>query len=273
MLLSVLMLTQSAEAGCTIDIATHPLSCREQSQTCYITLYSDDEWSLCAVDYSITGNNATAGSDFTAISGTATWFSDGHSRFTIQVPILQDDELELTESFDLTLTPTYNASLAGPAVHEISLLDDDAWIGLTWAEQCTDSSGDIVACSMLEWLARGNSESGTHVLMKVFLSGAMDFPIPVTLCPMQTYFSDLNNATETDDYDGSCITQTIAAGDTESIFAFPIYDDIAVEGNEGFGVDYADELPITAYADGECAVLNLTHHALLFIVDDEFGAE
>ena len=96
------------------------------------------------VDYATSDGTATAGSDYTATSGTLT-FSAGETAKTIPVPVLDDAHNEGSETLTLTLSNPSGAYLAdGTATGTITNTDEmpQAWIarfGRTVAEQVLDA--------------------------------------------------------------------------------------------------------------------------------------
>ena len=96
------------------------------------------------VDYATSDGSATAGSDYTAASGTLT-FAAGETGKTIPVPVLDDAHNEGSETLTLTLSNPSGAYLAdGTATGTITNTDEmpQAWIarfGRTVAEQVLDA--------------------------------------------------------------------------------------------------------------------------------------
>jgi chitinase len=76
------------------------------------------------VAYAVTGGDATAGSDFTLMSGTLT-FSPGQTTKTIQATIRTDRLAEPDEEFVVGLTAPSHALLGANVLHSHTILDDD----------------------------------------------------------------------------------------------------------------------------------------------------
>jgi hypothetical protein len=77
------------------------------------------------VDYSTSDGTATAGSDYTAVSGTLS-FPEGTFSRTITIPILDDQLIEGAEQFSIVLSnPTGNVDLASPSSATINITDND----------------------------------------------------------------------------------------------------------------------------------------------------
>jgi hypothetical protein len=78
-----------------------------------------------SVDYATSNATATAGSDYTASSGTLT-FGPGESTKSFTVPVTTDSTHEADETFQVALSgPTGGASLGSPAGATVTIADDD----------------------------------------------------------------------------------------------------------------------------------------------------
>jgi hypothetical protein len=80
-----------------------------------------------SVQYSATGGTATAGQDFTAVTGTLNWAANDDSPKTFSVPVLNDSTDESNETVILTLSnPTGGAALdANLKTATLTVTDDD----------------------------------------------------------------------------------------------------------------------------------------------------
>ncbi|HJZ79844.1 MAG TPA: Calx-beta domain-containing protein, partial [Pyrinomonadaceae bacterium] len=82
--------------------------------------------SAVSVHYSAGSNSATAGSDFTSVSGNLNWAAGDLSSKTFTVPIIDDSLNENNETVTLVLSnPTGGASLGNPKLATLTILDDD----------------------------------------------------------------------------------------------------------------------------------------------------
>ncbi|MGB5593786.1 MAG: Calx-beta domain-containing protein, partial [Crocosphaera sp.] len=98
----------------------------EDNNTVQITIMRNDgNHGEVTVDYTTSDGTATAGEDYTAVSGTLT-FNDGQSIKTITIPINNDSVNEEDESFTVTLSnPTNGAILDTENTATITITDTD----------------------------------------------------------------------------------------------------------------------------------------------------
>lgn len=251
MLTALLAFTNIAEAGCHISTST--TYCNESEGTCSIELYSDDAWSLCAVDYVVLGGTATYPSDYTITSGTAIWVSDGEYISTIEIPLVDDTTPEKWEKFSIELNPIHNATVSN-FDHQVEVSDDDLQLIPSWAELCTNSLGTYIPCTMLEWYNEGNDESGTAYLLRMSLTAVMAEDIGFEVFGAESFC----DASSFSDFKDNTITGIIPAGDTEVIVEIPLRDDPFPESVECF----------TIFSDSEDAFIP-PHSLEGFIVDND----
>ena len=76
------------------------------------------------VNYATSNGTATAGSDYTATSGTLT-FPDGSAMQTFMVPILDDNLTEPDETVNLTLSMPTGVALGTPSTAVLTITNDD----------------------------------------------------------------------------------------------------------------------------------------------------
>ena len=80
-----------------------------------------------SVSYATSNDTATAGSDYTAASGTVSFTNGQGGTKTIPIALLSDDAVEGSEKFTIALTtPTGGATLGSPASADVTILDDDS---------------------------------------------------------------------------------------------------------------------------------------------------
>lgn len=80
-----------------------------------------------SVEYQSGGGTATAGDDYTAVSGVLSWAGGDGANKTFQLPIFDDTDAEGSETVNLTLSnPTGGATLGTPVNQSVTILDDDS---------------------------------------------------------------------------------------------------------------------------------------------------
>ena len=95
-----------------------------------------------SVDYQTTSGSATAGDDFVAQSGTLD-FADQVAGRQIVIPIVEDADVESTETFTFTLSNPTGGALLGSATQTISILDNDEFSGVAFADDFETDAGWI----------------------------------------------------------------------------------------------------------------------------------
>lgn len=86
---------------------------------------SDGSFGHASVAYTTADGTATAGTDFTATTGTLEWTDGDMTDRQITIPIAQDELAEGDESFHLHLQNVLGASLGTPTSVEITIVEDD----------------------------------------------------------------------------------------------------------------------------------------------------
>jgi hypothetical protein len=79
-----------------------------------------------SVSFATTNGTATAGTDYTAVSGGTISFADGASSGTATITILDDAVAESSENFTVTLSSPVGASLGATSVATVTITDDDS---------------------------------------------------------------------------------------------------------------------------------------------------
>ncbi|MGH3372676.1 MAG: Calx-beta domain-containing protein, partial [Nocardioidaceae bacterium] len=191
------------------------------------------------VDYATGNGTATAGSDYTATSGTLI-FSPGVNSRTFSVPILQDTLAEGLETINLTLSnPSGGAQLvASQSTAIVSITDDDLGGAIGFAAT-TFTGAEGTANAVITVTRTGGAASGVTV----------------------NYQTTDGTGTAGLDYTATSGTLTFAANQTSQTFTVPILDDALGEGTESVNLILS--------APGGGAVLAGVMSAVLEIVDDE----
>ena len=82
------------------------------------------------VNFATAGGSASPGADFQAASGTLTWANGDTAGKTISIPIVDDNVVENTETFQVILSnPSGGATLGAPATATVSIADNDVATG------------------------------------------------------------------------------------------------------------------------------------------------
>ncbi|MDP3714154.1 MAG: DUF4394 domain-containing protein [Mycobacteriales bacterium] len=111
-----------------LAVSAETATVAESVGTATVTVTRSTPNGTVTVDYATGGGTATAGSDYTATSGTLT-FADGEASKTISVPVTNDTADEPAETFVVTLTnPTGGASLGATTAQTVTITDDDGAI-------------------------------------------------------------------------------------------------------------------------------------------------
>jgi uncharacterized repeat protein (TIGR01451 family) len=130
-----------------------------------VTLARDiaDGDSTVNVTYPGTGT-ATAGSDYTATPIPVT-FSGSELTRTVEIPITQDNIVELDETFELALSAVTNSAIGAQGTSTVTILNDD---------HATISINDVA-------MAEGNGTGWNNFKFTLTLSNPVD--IPINLAP------------------------------------------------------------------------------------------
>jgi hypothetical protein len=172
------------------------------------------------VDYA-TGDSgsltpATAGTDYTATSGTLT-FTAGQTSQTFQVPITDDPAVEDDEDFNVTLSNPSNLVLGAPNPATATIVDNDDFGLFQFSKQRYDVN-----------------ETGGHVTVTVQRVGGSGGAVSVD------YATSDGSATSPADYAATSGTLTFADGETSKTFDIPVAWDGRPEGDESLSVDLSN---------------------------------
>ncbi len=166
------------------------------------------------VAYATAGGTATAGSDYTAVSGTVT-FAPGETTRTVAVQVTRDLMAEPTETFTLKLSGASGATLAR-SIATATIQDDDS-------ATTPPPSVSIADVSLNE------GQSGTTTArFIVTLSAAATAPVTIV------YATANGTATAPSDYAATSGTLSFAAGETSKTIDVLITGDTTVEADETF---------------------------------------
>ncbi len=169
------------------------------------------------VNYATSNGSATAGSDFTATSGTLT-FSPGQTSKIIAVPVLGDTTDENGETFNLTLIAPVNANLSSVPTATGTIADDDVSLRVNNPRS----------------LPEGNVGSPGSVTFDITLSGPSAQSVTVNY---QTGNGINNPASANSDYVAKSGKLTFSPGETLKRVTIQFIGDNVVELNETFFFD------------------------------------
>ncbi|MET0751826.1 MAG: Calx-beta domain-containing protein [Pyrinomonadaceae bacterium] len=168
-----------------------------------------------AVSYATSDGTATAGSDYTATSGTLNWIDGDASDKTFTVPITGDTTFETDETINIMLSnPTGGAAIGGTNPTTLTITNDDA--------QPSISVNDVTFTDAQSAVATG---------FTVTLSN------PSALTVTVHYATSNDTAIAGQDYDAASGTLTFNPGETFKDIPINILDDNQQESTEQFFID------------------------------------
>jgi len=106
-----------------------------------VTLSGANGEGAVTVQYATSDGTATAGSDYTATTGTLT-IQPGQTSATIKVPVVGDAVSEPDETFTITLSNPTNATLGTPSIGSASIRNDDPVTIVGGNRTITDSDAE-----------------------------------------------------------------------------------------------------------------------------------
>ncbi|HEX6288526.1 MAG TPA: Calx-beta domain-containing protein, partial [Herpetosiphonaceae bacterium] len=161
------------------------------------------------VEYATSDGTATAGSDYTASTGTVT-FAPGETSKTVSIPLLEDGLLEGNETFTVSLSNPGNAGLGTPATATVTISSNDA---ITFSAST---------------LSVGENAAAANVTVRLSAVSAVTVTVE--------YATSDGTATAGSDYTTSTGTVTFAPGETSKTISVPLLEDGLLEPNETFTV-------------------------------------
>jgi len=190
------------------------------------------------VIFTARAGTAAAGVDFTAVTTTATFLS-GQDSAAVQVPILEDTEVEANETVTLRLQNPSGGAILGRPAATLTILDNDFSPGRLSVVQGAPSSENSGGAGVT--VARVSGSTGAISVRYALSDGT---------------------ATAGQDYVASSGTLSFLEGETTKSFFVPLLDDARIEGNETFIVTLSNPT-------GDAIIDSPT--AAILILDDDFG--
>lgn len=220
---------QNDDAPPSLKVAS--VSATEGAALAFTVTLSAASGSPVTVDYATVNGTATAGSDYTAGSGTLSFAANQTSQ-TVTVATIQDSAVEPNETFSLHLSQPASATIA-----------------------VTDATGTILNDDVPPpSLKVGNASTteGGVLTFTVSLSAASAKPVTVQ------YNTVNGTATAPGDYAAKALTTlTFAAGETSKTVQVQTVQDPTVEANETLKLHLASPAGATlAVADGTGTISN-----------------
>jgi hypothetical protein len=178
-------------------------------------------------------SHATAGSDYTATSGTIT-FATGQTSQTVGVPLLGDSDPEDDEDFRVTLSNPSGVVLGDPNPAKVTILDDDGTGTLEF--------------SALSYHADESTGHATITVRRVGGSGGT---------ASVDYSTVDGTATAPADYTATSGTLNFADGETQKTIEVPIAFDGLAEGDETVSLSLSNFVSDDDPNDVKAAVLHI----------------
>jgi hypothetical protein len=112
----------------TLQLAVSTLAVNENAGTATLSVNRVGGTSgAVSVQFATANGTATAGSDYTATTGTLTWANGESAAKSIVVPVLDNLAVEGNETFTVTLSnPTGGATLGSPTTATVTITDNDS---------------------------------------------------------------------------------------------------------------------------------------------------
>ena len=232
----------SSSAG-SIAVDQSSYSVDESTSSATVTVHRVGGSGAIGVSYRTDLGNATAGSDYTATTGTLSWADGDFSDRTIVVPIINNDLPEPTENlFVLLSNPTGGAVLGEKYFAGIDIHDDDPPQSFQFSlpKYSVAESGKLATIT----ITRDGGNGGTMTVDYATAAG-------------------IAKSGKGRDFTAVAGTLTFAPGEVSKTITVPILDDNRVEGDESLSV-------ILSNPRGG-ATLGTNSIASLTIIDQEPG--
>lgn len=181
----------------------------------------------CSVNYATANGSATAGSDYTAASGTLT-FTSAQTSKSVSVVTADDTSVESAETFTMSLSsPTDGSTVGTPGTATATINDNDSSPPPSFS------------------ISDGNGTEGGLVSFTIIKSGSTSSSFTVT-------FATANGtALAYSDYSASSGMLTFAANETTKTVNIATIDNLTVEDTETFVVNLSSPSGGSSISDGQ----------------------
>jgi hypothetical protein len=206
-----------------------------------------------SVDFATSNGTATAGSDYTAASGTLN-FAPGELSKLISIPIINDSLFENgNETLTLTLSnATGGAILTSPGTATITITDNDFKPSMFIATSPRTGEGNA---------------GTTNLAVTVSLSNPSVQVITVD-------FATANGtATAGNDYVATSGTLTVPAGSSSATINVPINGDTTVEPNEDFTITLSNSSNVNFISNAVATATIVNDDATLQLANSSFSVQ
>ncbi len=229
---ATVQLTVTSGGALAFSVANYAVN--EQDGAATITvLRGGDTTQSVTVNYATTSTDATADSDYTAMSGTLV-FAVGVTSRTFTVPVLDDTISEPTETITLTLSvPTTGAILGSPSTATLTISDND--VANTVQFDATSFNVAEGVGSMTITVTRAGDTSAAATVEYATTPDAA-----VLRCDVMN-----GAASERCDYVTTVGILRFAAGQTSLTITIPVIDDVYAEGQETFQLSLSNAVGVS----------------------------
>ncbi|MBT8127893.1 MAG: hypothetical protein KJP15_10440 [Gammaproteobacteria bacterium] len=197
----------------------------------------DGSFGTVGVNYATSDGTASAGSDYTAVSGSLS-FTDGVTSQTFTIDIINDADYEGDETVNLALSnPTGGAGLGAPASAVLTIAEDDP----------VPPAGSLQFSAPAYTVA----ENGVTATISVSRVGGSFGTVGVN------YTSGDGTATAGSDYTAESGSLSFADGVTSQTFTIDIIDDPDYEGHETVNLSLSNPIGGAGLGSPATAVLTI----------------
>jgi len=172
--LSTVTIANDATPHGSVQFSSADFSVNEYGGTVTITVTrTNGSYGAASVNYATTNGTATAGSDYTATSGSLNWAAGETTPKKFTIPILDDTIQEGNEVFYVKMGTVSGVRLGSPAMATVTILDDDGGIygGGVWPSSSTGTSSPNNSHFDREGTVPGKSSQGENARSGTFPNG------------------------------------------------------------------------------------------------------